>query len=63
MFTLETRAVPANDNATKYRSIKDLLCDACGEEEAVMDGLCHTCFVDADTMIAERRGEWQGDRI
>lgn len=58
---------PANDNATvpafRPRSIKDLLCDQCGTEEALTDGLCGTCIGDAETLIQERRTEWKGERF
>lgn len=64
-ITIDTNATPDNDNARTFRSIKDLLCDACGEREATRDGYCEECIADVNAMIDERRGvdDWKGPRF
>ena len=39
----------ARAEGREVRSIKDLLCDGCGEAAAMREGLCHRC---ADEMTA-----------
>lgn len=40
---------------TAPRSIKDLLCDACGRAEATREGYCDACRVDLEAAIDGRR--------
>lgn len=65
---IKLTGVVANDNAQGKApgvigGIKSLLCDGCGRNEAVLDGLCGPCFVEAETLIQERRPEWRGPRF
>lgn len=74
MSTLETLAASLaafdgiNDNARVFsftgqraRSIKDLLCDACGKVEAVRDGYCAACNADITAAIDAARYHHVGD--
>lgn len=48
-------------NTSKPRSIKDLLCDACGREEATAEGYCDGCRADIEAAIDERARYYVGD--
>lgn len=74
MNTLETLAASLaafdgiNDNARVYsftgqrpRSMKDLLCDACGVREAVREGYCAECDACINAAIDERARFQVGD--
>lgn len=59
-------AIPANDTthtATGFRprSIKDLLCDGCGRNEAVRDGYCGACRADIETALDGGAAYFVGD--
>lgn len=58
LFLFLTNTRPANDTE-RPRSLKDLLCDACGKVEAVAYGMCADCMEDANAQIDERR--WHHD--
>lgn len=59
-------STPANDTthtATGIapRSIKDLLCDACGRAEAVRDGYCAACRADIEQHLDGGAAYFVGD--
>ena len=62
ILSITLHATAANDNRAPFvpHSLKDLLCDACGRNEAVLYGLCGDCNADASAHYDERR-MWQGD--
>lgn len=57
------RPMPANDNDRPVHSMKDLLCEACGERPWFSDGLCPVCIAEQNAVIDDRKAtdDWDGD--